>query len=43
VNLAPKGERQGQSHDIAQRYGARLEVAEVPPGSQVLQTLVAEV
>jgi multidrug efflux pump subunit AcrB len=54
VNLVQKGERQAQSHEIAvrvrpaltaiaQRYGARLEVAEVPPGPPVLQTLVAEV
>jgi multidrug efflux pump subunit AcrB len=54
VNLAPKGERDAQSHDIAKRvrpalqavaarYGARVKVAEVPPGPPVLQTLVAEV
>jgi multidrug efflux pump subunit AcrB len=54
VNLAPKGERKAQSHDIARRvrpkvqaaaakYGARVKVAEVPPGPPVLQTLVAEV
>lgn len=53
VNLAPKGERKAQSHDIALRvrpriasiarhYGARVAVAEVPPGPPVLQTLVAE-
>ena len=45
---------QRQSHEIAKRlrpglvaignkYGARLKVAEVPPGPPVLQTLVAEV
>jgi multidrug efflux pump subunit AcrB len=28
---------------VARRYGARLQVAEVPPGPPVLQTLVAEV
>ena len=28
---------------IAERYGARIKVAEVPPGPPVLQTLVAEV
>ena len=51
----PKGERKLQSHEIAkrvraataarspQRYGARIKVAEVPPGPPVLQTLVAEV
>jgi len=54
VNLVPKGERNAQSHDIAKRvrpavdavaakYGARVKVAEVPPGPPVLQTLVAEV
>jgi multidrug efflux pump subunit AcrB len=54
VNLTPKGERSAQSHAIArrarellqpvaQRHGARIKVAEVPPGPPVLQTLVAEV
>jgi multidrug efflux pump subunit AcrB len=54
VNLLPKGERKAQSHDIAKRlrpgiaaiakrFGARVAVAEVPPGPPVLQTLVAEV
>ncbi len=54
VNLAPKDEREQQSHDIARRarpaiqqiaakYGARVKVAEVPPGPPVLQTLVAEI
>ncbi|HEV2329940.1 MAG TPA: efflux RND transporter permease subunit [Verrucomicrobiae bacterium] len=54
VNLLPKNERRAQSHDIAKRvrprvaaiaakYGARVAVAEVPPGPPVLQTLVAEV
>jgi len=54
VNLVPKGERKAQSHDIAKRvrpraveiasrHGARLAVAEVPPGPPVLQTLVAEI
>ena len=54
VNLAPKGERSAQSHDVARRvrerllpvarsFGATLQVAEVPPGPPVLQTLVAEV
>ncbi len=54
VNLLPKHEREAQSHDIAKRvrpiiqkiaakYGARVTVAEVPPGPPVLQTLVAEV
>ena len=54
VNLLPKGARKLQSHDIAKqvrlrldpiaaRYGARIKVAEVPPGPPVLETLVAEV
>jgi multidrug efflux pump subunit AcrB len=54
INLVPKSERKWQSHDIAKRvrprvaqiaakYGARVAVAEVPPGPPVLQTLVAEV
>ena len=54
VNLLPKGERALQSHEIAKqvrqrllpiagRYGARIKVAEVPPGPPVLETLVAEV
>jgi multidrug efflux pump subunit AcrB len=54
VNLVPKHERKAQSHDIAkrvrrelapiaERYKARIAVAEVPPGPPVLQTLVAEI
>jgi multidrug efflux pump subunit AcrB len=54
VNLLAKGERDQQSHaiakqvrdrirPIAERMGARIKVAEVPPGPPVLQTLVAEV
>ena len=54
VNLVPKGERSAQSHDVARRVrdrlrplaeslGATLQVAEVPPGPPVLQTLVAEI
>jgi multidrug efflux pump subunit AcrB len=54
VNLLPKGERSEQSHDIAKRvrpaiqaiaarFGARVKIAEVPPGPPVLQTVVAEV
>jgi len=54
VNLLPKQDRKAQSHDIvkrlrprvaqvAERYGARVALAEVPPGPPVLQTLVAEV
>jgi multidrug efflux pump subunit AcrB len=54
VNLTRKQERSDQSHDIAKRvrplvkaitdrYGARVKVAEIPPGPPVLSTLVAEV
>ena len=54
VNLVEKGHRQQQSHAIAKRvrpaltaiaekYGARVKVAEVPPGPPVLSTLVAEI
>ena len=54
INLLPKSERRAQSHDIAKRvrprvaaiaakFGARVAVAEVPPGPPVLQTLVAEI
>jgi multidrug efflux pump subunit AcrB len=54
VNLLPKEERRDQSHDtakrvrplveaVARRYGARVKVAEIPPGPPVLATLVAEV
>ena len=54
INLVSKGERKAQSHAIAERirprvteiaakYGARVAVAEVPPGPPVLQTLVAEI
>jgi multidrug efflux pump subunit AcrB len=54
VNLLPLHDRQAQSHDIARRlrpeldkiaapFGARIKVAEVPPGPPVLETLVAEV
>jgi len=54
VNLLPKNMRDEQSHpiarrlrpklhEVAKRYGARIKVAEIPPGPPVLQTLVAEV
>jgi len=54
VNLLPKDDRSAQSHDISKRvrdaiqpigekYGAKLKVAEIPPGPPVYQTLVAEV
>ena len=54
VNLEGKDKRELQSHDIAKQVrnrlqpiadqnGARIKVAEVPPGPPVLETLVAEV
>jgi multidrug efflux pump subunit AcrB len=54
VNLLAKGERDEQSHDIAKRvrtrlqpvaarFNATIQVAEVPPGPPVLQTMVAEI
>jgi multidrug efflux pump subunit AcrB len=54
VNLQHKAERKTQSHDVAKkirplltavadRYNARVKVAEIPPGPPVLSTLVAEV
>ena len=54
VNFVPRGERDAQSHDIARRIrprikeigdkrGARVKIAEVPPGPPVLSTLVAEI
>ena len=54
VNLIGKHGRKSQSHDIAKRvrpglkliadrYNARMKVAEVPPGPPVLSTLVAEI
>jgi len=54
INLVGKRNRKAQSHDIARRvrprvaeisakYGARVAVAEAPPGPPVLQTLVAEI
>lgn len=54
VNLTAKHHRKAQSHDIVRRirprmeeiakaYGARVKLAEVPPGPPVLQTLVAEI
>jgi multidrug efflux pump subunit AcrB len=54
INLVGKNERKANSHDIAKRvrprvaaiaekFGARVAVAEVPPGPPVLQTLVAEI
>ena len=54
VNLVDKSGRKEQSHAIAKRvrdlvapiamrYGARIKVAEVPPGPPVLETIVAEI
>jgi multidrug efflux pump subunit AcrB len=54
VNLVNREERDQQSHDIAKRIrnniaplakslGARIKVAEIPPGPPVLQTIVAEI
>ncbi|OGS10577.1 MAG: multidrug transporter AcrB [Elusimicrobia bacterium RIFOXYA12_FULL_57_11] len=54
VNLSDKGERRRQSHaiaaavrgplkKIADSYGARLQVAEVPPGPPVMATMLIEV
>ena len=54
VNLVSRHDRKVQSHEIARRirpelvkiaepFGARIKVAEVPPGPPVLETLVAEV
>jgi len=54
INLVGKSKRKAQSHEIAKRvrprvaaiaakYGARVAIAEVPPGPPVLQTLVAEI
>lgn len=53
VDLALKGKRQMQSHaivlrlrdalvDIADQYGAKVQLVEVPPGPPVLSTIVAE-
>lgn len=54
VNLTSKHSRDEQSHSIArrlrpeldavaQKYNARIKVAEIPPGPPVLETLVAEI
>jgi multidrug efflux pump subunit AcrB len=54
VNLVGKHHRKRQSHEvakdarlllepIARQYGARIKVAEVPPGPPVLSTMVAEI
>jgi multidrug efflux pump subunit AcrB len=54
VNLVDQSQRQGQSHDLAQRlraelekiaarHGAKMKLVEVPPGPPVLSPIVAEV
>ena len=54
INFLPKHDRKLQSHDIAKRlrpnlkkiadkYGAKIKLAEIPPGPPVLSTLVAEI
>ena len=54
VNLRHKSKRKFQSHpiakrirppiqEIAERYGAAIKVAEIPPGPPVLATLVSEI
>ena len=54
VSLLDRHDRKAQSHEIVRRlrpdlvkiaapFGARIKVAEVPPGPPVLETLVAEV
>lgn len=54
INFLPKSERKLQSHEITKRlrpelkkiadkYGAKIKLAEIPPGPPVLSTLVAEV
>ncbi len=54
VNFVARDKRKAQSHDIAKRlrpelkkisdrYGARIKLAEIPPGPPVLSTLVAEI
>ena len=54
VNFLDKGQRSLQSHELAKRlrpelkkigdrYGARLKIAEIPPGPPVQSTIVAEI
>ena len=54
INFLPKHDRKTQSHEITKRlrpdlkkiadkYGAKIKLAEIPPGPPVLSTLVAEV
>jgi multidrug efflux pump subunit AcrB len=54
VNFVSRDKRKSQSHDLAKRlrpelkriaarHGARIKLAEIPPGPPVLSTLVAEI
>jgi len=54
INFLPKDKRKAQSHAIAKRlrpalkkiadrYGAKIKLAEIPPGPPVMSTLVAEI
>ena len=54
INLAPKEEREHQSHEIVlrlrdrlieigKRWGAQVKLVEVPPGPPVLSTITAEI
>ena len=54
VNMRHKNERDRQSHEIAvairepitdigDKYGARIKIAEIPPGPPVIATIVAEI
>jgi len=54
INFQPKHDRKLQSHDIAKKlrpplkkiadkYNAKIKLAEIPPGPPVLSTLVAEI
>jgi len=54
LNFVSRDKRKAQSHDMAKRlrpelkkisdrYGARIKLAEIPPGPPVLATLVAEI
>lgn len=54
INFLPKNKRNSQSHEIAKRlrpdlkkiadkYDAKIKLAEIPPGPPVISTLVAEI
>lgn len=54
INFLPKNERNKQSHEIAKKlrpdlkkiadkYNAKIKLAEIPPGPPVISTLVAEI